>query len=114
MLHASLVLNIIVLTPLLWALSQDTSGMSEAFGPDSPARRILSAVYFAILLMSIGLLGGLVFSERDVVPHVVALLVMQVIYKVTTAVVLGVAHPVVVTNLLISAVHMTTLLVLMR
>ena len=114
MLHASLILNIVVLTPLLWTLSQDTAGMMEAFGPDSPARRILSSVYFAILVMSLALLAALVFSARDVMPYSVALLMLQVLYKVTTAIVLGVAHPVVIANLLISALHVVTLVTLVR
>lgn len=114
MLQVSLVLNIVVLTPLLWALSQDAAGIEQAFGPDSPARRILSSVYFAILVISLALLAALVFSKRDVVPYAGALLVMQVLYKVTTAFVLSLAYPVVMTNLLISAVHVVTLVTLLR
>lgn len=114
MLHLSLALNILVLTPLLWALAQNVGGMTDVYGPDSAARRILAAVYFAILLMSVGLLAAMVFTTWQVVPVAVTLLTLQVIYKVSTAVVLDLSNPVVIANLTISAVHGVTLVTLMR
>lgn len=114
MLYLSLVLNIVVLAPLLWALSLNSLGMSEVYGPDSPARRILGSVYLTILMMSLALLAALAFSNHDVRPYAVTLLALQVLYKITTAFVLGVAHPVVIANLAISAVHVATLVVILR
>jgi hypothetical protein len=95
-------------------LSQNTDGLVEAYGPDTPARRILVAVYFAILVTSIGLLTTLLFTNRHILPIALTLLTLQVTYKVSTAFVLDLNHPVVVANLIISAVHATTLAVLLR
>lgn len=114
MLYLSLIVNILVLAPLVWALSLNSGGMAEAFGPDTPARRILASVYLTILMMSLALLAALGFSKHDITPYAVTLLVLQVLYKVTTAFALGLGHPVVSANLAISAVHVATLVVVYR
>ena len=81
----------------------------DAYGPPSPARAILLAVYVAIAALSAGLLA------RPEPRMVAALLLVQVIYKVLTPLSVGtMRHPVVASNLLIAAVHVVTLLVIWR
>ncbi|CTQ48485.1 hypothetical protein JDO7802_00487 [Jannaschia donghaensis] len=109
MIQISLALNVLILIPVTWGLLADSAGMAQAFGPDQPSRRILLAVYLAIAACSAALLlwpGG-----RMLVP---GLLAVQGIYKVLTVPLLGIGHPVVVTNLGIVVVHGVTLATILR
>ncbi len=101
---ASLALNIAVLVPVCFGLLTNASGSVAAFGPATPARGILLSVYLAILICSAGLLF------KPVPAMVAALLLVQVIYKVTTPFTVGsFTHPVVMSNLGIAAFHCITL-----
>ena len=101
---ASLALNIAVLVPVCYGLLITASGSILAFGPSTPARGILLSVYMAILICSAGLLFW------PVPAMVAALLLVQVIYKVTTPFTVGsFTHPVVMSNLGIAAFHCITL-----
>ena len=79
-------------------------GATEVFGERSPARGILQSVYLSILVVSVALL-----FIRD--PRAIAaLLVVQIVYKLTTPFTVGtLRHPVVVSNLGIAAFHLATL-----
>lgn len=57
MLAVSLGLNVVVLIPVLVVLGMNGKAAASAWGNDTPARRILAAIYAAILLASLGLLG---------------------------------------------------------
>ena len=52
MLQAALILNILVLVPVCIGLIKRSRWTTEAYGQDTPERRILLAVYTSILLMS--------------------------------------------------------------
>jgi hypothetical protein len=77
-----------------------------AWGPLTPARGILFSIYFAILATSVFLL------ICPVPVMALALLLVQVLYKVTTPFTVGLKNPVVISNLLISVLHITTISVL--
>jgi hypothetical protein len=101
---ASLALNIAVLVPVCYGLLTNASGSISAFGPATPARGILLSVYLAILICSAGLLF------RPVPAMVALLLLVQIVYKVTTPFTVGsFTHPVVMSNLGIAAFHCITL-----
>lgn len=105
----SLGLNLAVLGPVCLGLVTDAGWAAEAYGPASPARQILLSVYLAIAAVSAGLL---VFPDPRLVA---ALLLVQVIYKTLTPIAVGtLQNPVVVSNLLIAAVHGVTLVAIWR
>jgi hypothetical protein len=104
LIFASLVLNIAVLVPVCWGLWNNAAWTLDAYGPDTAARGILLSVYGAILLCSAGLL------VKPVPLMIAALLLVQMLYKVTTPFTVGsFTHPVVMSNLAISAFHGLTL-----
>lgn len=102
--YLSLVLNIAVLLPICVGMSRNADWVSQTWGQRSPARSILFSVYLSILLVSAGLLF---WPEPG---FVAALLLVQIVYKVTTPLTVGnLRHPVVISNLAISVVHAVTL-----
>ena len=104
LIFASLALNIAVLVPVCWGLLNNAAWTLDAYGPDTAARGILLSVYGAILLCSVGLL------VKPVPLMVAALLMVQIIYKVTTPFTVGsFTNPVVMSNLAIAAFHSVTL-----
>ena len=109
MMMFSLLINVAVLIPVCLGLVTHAQWTLAAYGPPTPARAILLAVYVSILAVSCLLLW-----LRD--PKLVAaLLMVQIIYKVITPFTVGgLRNPVVVSNLVIAAVHMGTLAVLWR
>ncbi len=101
---ASLALNVAVLVPVCYGLLANTTGSVTAFGDDTPARGILLSVYLAILMCSAALLF------KPIPAMVAALLLVQVVYKVTTPFTVGsFTHTVVMSNLAIAAFHGITL-----
>ncbi|ESQ73788.1 hypothetical protein [Asticcacaulis sp. AC402] len=110
MLLVSLALNIMVLVPVLGVLAANGRAAEYAWGSDTAARRILAAIYAAILFASVTLLAGHLL-KYDVLAWAQALLAIQVVYKVLTAPFVGLRNPVVLSNLGIAIVHATTLVV---
>jgi hypothetical protein len=105
----SLALNIIVLIPVCSGLLTNAGWTATAYGAASPARGILLSVYLAILLVSVGLL------VKPIPFMVAALLLVQIVYKLTTPFSVGnIANPVVVSNLGIAAFHCVTLFAIWR
>lgn len=101
---ASLALNIAVLVPVCLSLLLKAEWTVAAYGVETPARGILLSIYIAILLCSFGLLF------KPLPAMVAALLLVQVIYKVTTPFTVGsLGNPVVISNLGIAAFHSLTL-----
>ena len=100
----SLIVNVVVLVPVTCGLLSNAVWVQQAYGPFTAARGILLSVYGAILLVPIWQLAA-----RD--PKVVAsLLLVQVIYKVTTPFTVGdIRNPVVISNLVIAALHALTI-----
>jgi hypothetical protein len=105
----SLALNAAVLTPICIGLMLNADWTSSAYGPAAPARGILLSVYLAILGVSV---WQLVRPRRETIK---ALLLVQIIYKVTTPLTVGtLLNPVVISNLIIALLHTATLVVMAR
>lgn len=87
-------------------LLRGDSGMDDAFGPDSPARRILACVSFAILLISAyALIRAGLGAPEMAVQIALVLFPLQIVYKLTTAFAVGLDNPVVLTNLCVAALR---------
>lgn len=109
MIRVSLCLNVAVLVPVCGGLLLGMPWTEAVYGPASPARGILLAVYLAIASMSLGLL----FHRQPLL--VAPLLLVQVIYKLATPFTVGtLANPVILSNLAIAAVHAVTLVLIAR
>ena len=106
---SSLVLNIAVLVPVCAGLITDATWSQASYGVETTARGILLSVYLSILIASF-----LLLAFRD--PRsVAALLLVQILYKITTPVTVGTFHnPVVISNLGIALFHTITLFVIWR
>jgi len=104
MILVSLVANVAVLIPVCVGLLVDASWVADVYGAATPARRILLSVYVAILIVSMCLL-----FKRE--PMLVApLLLVQVLYKLTTPFTVGsFTNPVVISNVVIAGIHLVTL-----
>jgi hypothetical protein len=104
MMITSLILNIVILIPVCLGLITDAKWANTVYGEASPARAILTSVYAAILLVSC------VFLIWKDPTAVAALLIVQIVYKVISLATVGsLAHPVVMTNLLVATFHAATL-----
>lgn len=104
MVLASLLTNVAVLIPVCVGLLVDAAWVADVYGAASAARGILLSVYGAILVVS----AGLLFTREPM--FVAPLLLVQVLYKLTTPFTVGsFANPVVISNLVIVALHLTTL-----
>jgi hypothetical protein len=96
----SLILNILVLIPVSSGILLNSFWAVEAYGPDVPARGILLSIYLAILIVSAVLLVK--FDAK----FVMALLTIQIIYKVLSPIMVGtLTNPVIISNLFIAAFH---------
>jgi hypothetical protein len=104
MIYLSLGLNILVLIPIVVLMAINSPFVDEAWGEFTAARGILMSIYLSILVVSV----FLVF--RPVPSFVAALLIVQVVYKLTTPFTVGTfLNPVVISNLAISVLHIATL-----
>ena len=113
MIYISHATNVLILIAVCSALLRNAPGMTEAFGPDTPARRILTCIYITILATS---LYALVRAGLGA-PHIalsiaLVLFPLQIIYKTATAFLVGLDNPVVVANLGVAALHSVTLAML--
>ncbi len=105
----SLILNIIVLIPVSSGILLNSFWAVEAYGPDVPARGILLSIYLAILIVSAVLLVK--FDAK----FVMALLTVQIIYKVLSPIMVGtLTNPVIISNLFIAAFHIVSVWKLSR
>lgn len=109
MIFVSLLVNIVVLAPVIWGLWTGSTAMEQAFGADTPARRILTCVYLAILLFSAACLVGTIGGLDKFLPATLALLTVQVVYKIATVAAVGLSNPVIQANLAIVAIHVVTI-----
>ena len=104
MIYLSLGLNILVLIPIVVLMAINSPFVDEAWGEFTAARGILMSIYLSILVVSV----FLVF--RPAPSFVAALLIVQVVYKLTTPLTVGTfLNPVVISNLAISVLHIATL-----
>jgi len=96
----SLILNILVLIPVSSGILLNSFWAVEAYGPDAPARGILLSIYLAILIVSA------VFLVKFDAKFVMALLMVQIIYKVLSPIMVGtLTNPVIISNLFIALFH---------
>ncbi len=96
----SLILNILVLIPVSSGILLNSFWAVEAYGPDAPARGILLSIYLAILIVSVVLLVK--FDAK----FVMALLTVQIIYKLLSPIMVGtLTNPVIISNLFIALFH---------
>lgn len=99
----SLLLNIVVLVPLCIGFLQNASWIHDVYGEPSPALAILFSIYFSLLVAS----AVLLFIDQPKL--VFMLLAIQILYKLVTPMVVGsIQHPVIVSNILIAALHIVT------
>lgn len=104
MILLSLALNVVVLVPVTYGIFSSAEWAGEAYGVDSPAKGILLAIYFAILIASVGL------AFKPVPAMVATLLAVQIVYKLITPFTVGtLENPVVISNIAIAAFHCVTL-----
>jgi hypothetical protein len=103
----SLAVNIVVLIPIVILMIVKSPLVDHAWGTFTAARGILLSMYGTILVLSCALI------VMPIPAFVAALLLMQVIYKITTPVTVGsITNPIVISNLVIAALHIGTLAVL--
>ena len=104
MIRVSLSVNIAVLIPVCTVLILNIRPFVDVWGPATPARGILLSMYLSILFLSVGL-----WLRRN--PMLVApLLAMQICYKLTTPITVGLlTNPVVISNIAIAFLHAVTL-----
>ena len=96
----SLILNILVLIPVCTSLLLKFSWVNDSLGIESPERGILLSIYLAILIFSVVLLFK--FDPK----FAMALLLVQVVYKVLSPIMVGtLTNPVIISNLFIAAFH---------
>jgi hypothetical protein len=96
----SLVLNILVLIPVCSGLLLNSNWVVESFGIETPARAILLSIYLTILVFSAALL------YRFDAKFVMALLSVQVVYKISSPIMVGtLTNPVIISNLFIALFH---------
>lgn len=114
MLIAALILNIAILAPVIWALSSGSPDMDAAFGPETDARRILTCVYGAIAVVSAALIALHSAGHPWAIPMTLALIGVQVSYKLATVWVVGASNPVVMTNVLVIVVQIAAVLISLR
>ncbi len=101
----SLAVNIVVLIPIVILMLIKSPLVDHAWGTFTAARGILLSMYGTILVMSCALI------VMPIPAFVAALLLVQVIYKITTPFTVGsITNPIVISNLLVAAFHGATLL----
>jgi hypothetical protein len=96
----SLVLNILVLIPVCSGILLKANWAVDSYGIETPARGILLSIYLAILIFSALLLFK--FDPK----FVMALLSVQIIYKLLSPILVGsVTNPVIISNFFIALFH---------
>lgn len=102
--YISLLLNIMVLIPVCCGIILQQDFVVYAWGFPQPSLYILVSIYCTILLASLYLL---IKPNRY---FIFSLLVMQITYKLLTPLLVGSLHnPVIISNLVISVVHLVSL-----
>ena len=115
---ASLAINVLVLVPVCNGLYSDGERMKAVYGPETPARGILKAVYTSILVVSLVLLPSIYIEGTRVGARWMSagLFVVQIVYKFLTPATTkgGVPpgmpmNPAVLSNFAIAAFHCISL-----
>ena len=99
-LKLSLILNIMVLIPVCASILFKSNLVTDSYGIETPALGILLSIYLTILIFSV------VFLFKFEPKFVMALLLVQVVYKVLSPIMVGtLTNPVIICNLFIAAFH---------
>lgn len=99
----SLLLNILVLIPVCSGILFNSFWTVDSYGVDTPARGILLSIYLAILISSIILIFK--FDPK----FVMALLTVQIIYKLLSPFMVGsFTNPVIISNIFIALFHIVS------
>lgn len=105
----SLILNILVLIPVCSGILFNSFWAVDSYGVDTPARGILLSIYLAILISS----AILIFKFDP--KFVMALLTVQIIYKLLSPFMVGsFTNPVIISNICIALFHMVSVWKLSR
>ncbi len=105
----SLAANILILVPIVVLMAMKSWVIDDAWGPFTAARGILFSIYLAILVASI------VLVIIPIPAFIAALLLVQVIYKITTPFTVGrLQNPIIISNLVVAALHSVTLVSIFR
>ncbi len=113
MINLSIVINVIVLFPVISVILLNLVQVERVWGENQPSRQILVSIYIAILLASI-LVNFL--KNKTKVLVAITIFSMQIVYKVLTAVLVfnAFSNPVVLSNLAITLVHLSTIFVVFK
>lgn len=118
MIRISLKINVVVLIAVCSVLIafSNSHPVVSVWGPPTAGRGILLSVYFAILFVSVLLFVCHIHNENKTpIEHMVAALLMtQILYKITTPATAGASNPVAISNLVVSVLHLGTLFLLWR
>jgi hypothetical protein len=96
----SLLLNILVLIPVCSGILLKANWAVDSYGIETPARGILLSIYLAILIISAVLLFK--FDAK----FVMALLSVQILYKLLSPIMAGtITNPVIISNIFIALFH---------
>ena len=100
----SCILNVMLFSFICVGFYKNARWVRGMFGPPSPARSALSAVYAAALIFSLFLMIGVfpTFAVPLLMSQVVTIIAVPITYRT-------VRHPVVVTYLLLGMVHSMTI-----
>ena len=113
MVNLSIILNILVLIPVVSVILFNLVQVERVWGINQPSRQILVSIYIAILIASIGL-----YFLKGQTKLIVASTVfsMQIMYKTLTLflVVNAITNPVVLSNLVINVVRVSTLVIVLK
>ena len=105
------IVNVFVAGGIGILLLMNFSSMTKVYGEATPARSILTSVYLAIAITS---LFALIFPSYSLAIAKV-LFPLQILYKISTIFTVGtIVHPVVVSNIIISALHAVSLFIIFR
>lgn len=102
--------NVVITFAVSLGIWRNAPRMAEAYGPDSPARRILMCLYLAIGPVSFYALAQLGLGRAEVARAIgLTLFPLQILYKLLTVWAVSPKHPVVLANLAVVVLLVATL-----
>jgi len=101
------IINVLVAGSVAFLLFKNSPRITRVYGESTPARAILSSIYFSIAVASA---VALIFPPLSITIAMV-LFPLQIVYKLSTIITVKHAtHPVVLSNIIISVVHALSLI----
>jgi hypothetical protein len=105
----ALAFNIVVLVPVISAIMVGLPQTEQSFGPITEGRLILTSIYMAIAVVSAALIAMHLKRLAWAMPMSIALFAVQITYKLITVPMVGLANPVVISNLVVVVVQVLAL-----